>query len=128
MFNSNNFGLVEGRLTRDVISLDNANGSKAVFVTVATTNIHRDVQYVNLRGYVSPKEASEGLGVYSSMHKGDLVKLHFNVATKSWEKDGVMNYDQYLFITKAELVAKKVKRKAVRNTSSEQKNKEMEVI
>lgn len=106
--NLSNFGQLEGRLTRDIKTFDNQDGSKKVMVNIAVTNNYknkegkRDSQFINLQGFVS-KDIAIDKSVYAYMHKGDLVKIGFEVRSNNYEKDGEMVYDQILFITQVEL-------------------------
>ena len=115
MKNLTNFGLVEGRLTRDVTVFSNSDGSRKVLLTLAVKDPWagkdgaRNAQFVNLQGFVSAEKAEKGLGPYAFMHKGDLVCFEYSVRSLQYERDGRMVYDQILQI---ETVAFK-ERKAV---------------
>lgn len=105
--NINNFGIAKGRLGKDPVVFDNADGSKKVMISLAVKNNfksksgERESQFINLEGFISKEKAAGAnpLGAYAFMHKGDLVSFGYEVRQNNYTaKDGTPVYDQVLFI------------------------------
>lgn len=109
--NIKNFGIINGRLTKEPVIFTNSDGSKKVMLTVAAQDNfknaagERGTQFVNLEAFVSNK--STGLGVYEYMHKGDMVGLSYTVKSNSYEKNGETIYTQVLQVTDVDLMESK---------------------
>lgn len=109
MANIRNFGIAEGRLTKDPAVFTNSDDSKKVMVTVAVqdnykskTTGERNTQFINLEAFISNK--SKGLGAFDYMHKGDLVGFEYTIRSNNYtSKNGVAHYDQVLFIQSTDL-------------------------
>ena len=105
--NQRNFGIAEGRLTKDVVIFPNSDGSKKAMVTVAVQDNFagkdgkKDSQFINLEAFIPAGKDSNG--VYDLMHTGDLVGLEYTVRTNNYEKDGEMQYGQVLLIQNVDL-------------------------
>lgn len=106
--NMNNYGTVEGRLTRDPKILENKDGSRKVKFTVAAQDNFkgpdgkRGTQFVNLDGFI--RADKQGNGVYDSMHEGDLVKVHYTVKTNNYvDKDGNQVFGMVLQVQEIQL-------------------------
>lgn len=122
--NQRNFGIVEGRLTREPKVFENENGSKKVVLTLATKRNYKnsdgkvESDFVGLEGFVAPN--AKGLGVYDYMHKGDLVGAEYTVRTGSYtDKNGEEQYTQALFIQSIDLKESKSTTQA-RQSASQQ--------
>lgn len=123
MANIRNFGIAEGRLTKDPAVFTNSDGSKKVMVTVAVqdnykskTTGERNTQFINLEAFISNK--SKGLGAFDYMHKGDLVGFEYTIRSNNYtSKNGVAHYDQVLFIQSTDLKETK-KAQAARATAT----------
>lgn len=105
--NIRNFGVAEGRLTRDPYIVENKDGSKKVMLTVAAQNDFknkdgkRDSQFISLEGFIP---AGKDTGVYTLLHKGDMVGLGYTVRTNNYtDKKGETVYSQVLFIQTVDL-------------------------
>ena len=105
--NIRNFGVAEGRLTRDPYIVENKDGSKKVMLTVAAQNDFknkdgkRDSQFISLEGFIP---AGKDTGVYTLLHKGDMVGLGYTVRTNNYtDKKGGTVYSQVLFIQTVDL-------------------------
>ena len=105
--NIRNFGVAEGRLTRDPYIVENRDGSKKVMLTVAAQNDFknkdgkRDSQFISLEGFIP---AGKDAGVYTLLHKGDMVGLGYTVRTNNYtDKNGETVYSQVLFIQTVDL-------------------------
>lgn len=105
--NIRNFGVAEGRLTRDPYIVENTDGSKKVMLTVAAQNDFknkdgkRDSQFISLEGFIP---AGKDTGVYTLLHKGDMVGLGYTVRTNNYtDKKGETVYSQVLFIQTVDL-------------------------
>ena len=96
--NMHNYGIANGRLTRDPKVFKNSDGSRKVKVTLAVQDTYgeRKTQFINLDGFVRAEK--EGNGVYDSMHEGDLVTVQYSVRTNNYEKNGESVFDQTLQI------------------------------
>ena len=102
MLNMSNFGIVEGRVTKAPVVMDNKDGSKKVFVTVAAqdnfasgTDKERKTQFVNLEGFV-PKDRKSS--VYDKLEVGDKIAVQYRIETPAYEKDGQKVYKTALVI------------------------------
>ena len=102
MLNMSNFGMCEGRITKKPVAMDNKDGSKKVFVTLAVQDNfasgkdkERKTQFLNLEGFV-PKDRQSS--VYEKLEVGDKVAIQYRVETPSYEKDGQTIYKTALVI------------------------------
>lgn len=123
--NVRNFGIAEGRLTRDPYIIENEGGSHKVMLTIAAQNDYknkdgkRDSQYISLEGFIP---AGKGLGAYELMHKGDMIGLGYTVRTNNYTgKNGEEVYSQVLFIQSVDLKESKqaVANRAARNSAAD---------
>lgn len=110
--NMNNYGIAEGRLTRDPVILTNRDGSRKVKFTVAAQDNFKgsdgkhESQFINFDAFV--RADKENNGVYDIMHKGDLVKVHYTVKTNNYkDKDGSNVFSQLLFAQEIQLCESK---------------------
>lgn len=102
MLNLSNYGIGEGRITKKPVMMDNKDGSKKVFVTLAVqdnftsgSDKERKTQFINLEGFV-PKDRKAS--VYEKLEVGDKVAIQYRVETPSYEKDGQTIYKTALVI------------------------------
>ncbi len=102
MLNLSNYGICEGRITKKPVAMDNKDGSKKVFVTLAVQDNfasgkdkERKTQFLNLEGFV-PKDRQSS--VYEKLGVGDKVAIQYRVETPSYEKDGQTIYKTALVI------------------------------
>ena len=102
MLNMSNFGMCEGRITKKPVMMENKDGSKKAFVTLAVqdnfasgTDKERKTQFINLEGFV-PKDRKSS--VYEKLEVGDKVAIQYRVETPSYEKDGEKIYKTALVI------------------------------
>ena len=102
MMNLNNFGIGEGRVTKKPVAMDNKDGSKKVFVTVAIqdnfasgADKEKKTQFVNFEGFV-PKDRKSS--VYDKLEVGDKIAVQYRIETPSYEKDGEKVYKTALVI------------------------------
>ena len=119
MMNLSNFGIAEGRVTKKPVSMDNKDGSKKVFVTVAAqdnfasgADKERKSQFINLEGFV-PKDRK--YSVYDKLEVGDKIAVQYRVETPSYEKNGETVYKTALVIENVqfkESMAEKTARQA----------------
>ena len=105
MKNLNNFGLIEGRLTKDPIVFENSDGSRKVLLNVAVRDPYPDrygnynSQFVDLQAFVCAGCVAEhGLGPFDHIHKGDLACFGYSVRTNRFERDGRTVFDQVLLV------------------------------
>lgn len=122
--NQRNFGIVEGRLTREPKVFTNSDGSKKVVLTLAARRNYKnndgkiDSDFVALEAFVSPN--TKGNGVYDYMHKGDLVGAEYTVRTGSYtDKNGEEQYTQVLFVQSVDLKESKNTTQARQNASQQ---------
>ena len=102
MMNMNNYGVAEGRVSKEVKILPNKDGSKKVFLTLAVQdnfqsgpNKERATQFVNLEGFV-PKDRTKS--VFDNIAVGDKIAIQYRVETPSYTKDGETVYRTALVI------------------------------
>lgn len=107
--NLRNFGIIEGRLTKEPVIFENSDGSRKIMLTVAAADNFkkadgtRGTQFVNLEAFV-PAARGGDLGAYAYMHKGDMVGLHYEVRTNNFTKaDGTVEYGQVLQVQSVDL-------------------------
>lgn len=90
--NLNNYGVVEGRLTKNPTFFANSDGSCKVALTVAAQDNFkrkdgtRSVQFVPLEHLIPASQIKDGKhGVYDCMHKGDLVAFQYAVKQNNYK-------------------------------------------
>lgn len=95
--NANNFAKVTGRLTRDPIFFDNANGSKTVKLTLAYSEefvrngqSEPQARFVDLTAYV-PEGSGEG--AYAYIVRGSKVSLFYEPYTQVFTRNGKTVYE-----------------------------------
>lgn len=97
--NQRNFGIVEGRLTRDPYLSVHKDGSRKVLLTIAARDNfgEKNTQFVGVAGFI-PKEKTDN-GVYDKLHQGDLVGIQYSVRSSNWtDANGQPRFDQELMI------------------------------
>lgn len=106
-----NFGIVEGRLTREPAVFTNSDGSRKIKLTIAAQDNFRtkgedgksskNSQYVQLEAFVAAGKTSN---VYELMHQGDMIGAQYSVRTNNYtDKDGKTQYSQVLNIEAIDL-------------------------
>lgn len=107
--NLRNYGIAEGRLTADPTIFDNKDGSKKVKVKLAVRDNYKNAQneygteFLQFDGFI--KKDATGLGVYGSMHKGDLVAVRYEMRSNNYKdpKTGEDVYGQVCLIQEVDL-------------------------
>lgn len=105
--NQRNFGIAEGRLTKDPVIFNNNDGSRKIMVTLAVQDNFKGrdgkkgTQFIDLEAFVGAGQQSNG--VFEYIHKGDLVGIEYTVRTNNYEKNGETVYGQVLFIQNVDL-------------------------
>lgn len=101
--NLSNYGIAEGRLTRNPVILNNKDGSRKVKFTLAVRDTFKNAdgtkssQFVSLEAFI--RAGRETNGVYDMIHKGDLVKVRYTVKSSAYtDKDGNDVFCQSLLI------------------------------
>lgn len=125
--NTRNYGIATGRLTRDVQTFPNKDGSVKVLFTVAAQDNFRDrkdvrnSQFLPFEAYISAESNKKnGLGVYALMHKGDLVTVQYTVKTPTYQGDnGETVYKTALVPESIDLLESKATTKARQESNSE---------
>lgn len=106
--NMRNFGLIEGRLTRDPQILKNADGSRKVMFTVAARRDFaaadgtKESDFIPVEAFV---KADKPNGVYDLIHKGDLVGIEYTVRSSTYtdSKTGEKKYSLVHLVRKVDL-------------------------
>ena len=117
MLNTNNFGIVSGRLVDDVKIFTNKDNSKKVMFKVAVNDVYKDkngnkkAQFIPFESIIAKNKSN--LGVYDYMHKGDKVTVQYSVRNNNYEKDGQMVYGITLFAESISLESSKKKNASV---------------
>ncbi len=121
--NQRNFGIAEGRLTRDPKVFTNKDGSRKVAITLAvrrnykSANGSTESDFINLEGFLTAN--IEDLGVYKYMHTGDLIGVEYSVRSNRFtDKDGVERFEQTLFVQGIDLKETKNVTDARHNTQA----------
>ena len=107
--NIRNYGVVEGRLTRNPAIFSNSDGSKKVMLTLASRRNFKnstgktDSDFVAVEAYISKDAKSNG--VYDLIHQGDLVGVSYTVRTSSYtdKATGEEKYTQTLLVQDVDL-------------------------
>lgn len=103
-----NQGTLIGRLSDTVKIVENKDGSRKVYATVAVERDYknedgtRPVDFIQSEGFIPASH--KGNGVYEYMNKGDLVAIAFSIRPNSYEKDGEKVYVQKLIIEDVSLL------------------------
>ena len=97
--NTNNFGILRGRLTADPVVFANKDGSSKVKFTIAAENNYktdgkREAQMIPVETYVKEYAKSP----YASIHKGDKITVEFSLRNNNYEKNGTMIYSTIAFV------------------------------
>ena len=123
MLNTNNFGIVSGRLVDDVKIFTNKDNSKKVMFKVAVNDVYKDkngnkkAQFIPFESIIAKNKSN--LGVYDYMHKGDKVTVQYSVRNNNYEKDGQMVYGITLFAESISLESSKKKNASVAEAPEE---------
>lgn len=120
-----NNGTVIGNLTKDPKVLENADGSKTVYVTVAVRDNFKSgeskefkTQFVQLKGFV--RKDATGMGAYGIMEKGAPWAFVYSVRTNSYaDAAGEMHYTQELNIESSQVLESKTAAEARRARAGE---------
>lgn len=100
MLNTNNFGILRGRLVADSAVFANKNGSSKVKFTVAAENNYTDSnnqrqsQLIPVEAYCKEYAKSP----FTRIHKGDKVTVEYSLRMNNYEKDGAMVYNTVVFV------------------------------
>ena len=106
-----NLVTLTGRLTKDPVVFENADGSKTVMVDIAVQNSFtnkdgkRDSQFIKSQAFV--KADAKSLGPYEYIKKGDLVGLNGELRSTQYvsKETGKTVYAQYVFINSVDMYA-----------------------
>lgn len=108
MTNLKNFGVLEGRLTKDIKVFENSDGSKKVMFTLAAQDNfkgksgQKESQFIPLVGFISKSQSSNG--VYDYIHKGDSIAVRYELRNNNYtDKSGEKVYGIDVFIQEIEL-------------------------
>lgn len=115
MANLRNFGITEGRLTKDPVVFNNKDGSRKIMITVAAQNSYknkagvRESQFLPFEAFVPAANATNG--VFDYTHKGDLVGIEYEVRNNNYKdpKTGEDVYGIVLFVQNVDLKEGKAK-------------------
>lgn len=109
--NTRNYGVALGRLTKDVVTFENKDGSKKHVVTLAIRNNFKDKngetssQFVDFTGFVA---AGTSAPVYDLIHEGDLVSVTYELRNDNWTgADGAKHFDLQLRIVGVDMLESK---------------------
>lgn len=109
--NTRNYGIATGRLTKDVVSFDNKDGSAKKVITLALRDSFKGkdgkvgAQYVDFTAFVAAGAKGD---VYSMMHEGDLVSVTYELRNDNWtDKNDQKHFNVQLRITGVDLLEPK---------------------
>ncbi len=100
MLNTNNFGIIRGRLVADPAVFANKNGSSKVKFTIAAENNYADAngqkqsQLIPVEAYAKDYEQSP----FTRIHKGDKVTVEYSLRMNNYQKDGKPVYSTVVFV------------------------------
>ena len=102
MFNLDNHGVVTGRLTDEIKTFINRDGSRRLLFTLAAQDAHRNrsgqkgTQFVQLTAFVP---AGRATSIYDNIHKGDKISCAYSLRNNNYtDKAGQAHYDLEVFI------------------------------
>lgn len=117
MKNIRNYGMVTGRLSRDITVFTNRDGSRKIKFTVAAqdhfTNSHGEYesQFIPLEAFIPAKQRNNG--PFDYMDKGDLVSCSYTIQNNNYkDKDGEMVYALILLVDNVALLESKTSKEA----------------
>ena len=109
--NQRNHGVATGRLTKDVVTFENKDGSKKHVVTLALRDNFKSKdgevgsQFCDFTAFVA---AGASAPVYDLIHEGDLVSVTYELRNDNWTgSDGVRHFDVQLRITGVDMLESK---------------------
>ena len=115
--NQRNFGIVEGRLAKDVTLRTNKDGSQRALITLVVQCNYKGsdgkypIDFVKLEGLI-PAESKNT--VYNYLKKGATISAEYTIKSVQHEKDGQTLYTQCLFVQSIELKTETPRDKAHR--------------
>lgn len=111
-----NYGVAEGRVTKAPKIMDNKDGSKKAFVTLAVQDNfasgkdkEKKTQFINFEGFV-PKDRTGS--VYDNLAVGDKIAIQYRIETPSYEKDGETIYKTALVVENIQFKESKAQKEA----------------
>lgn len=114
--NHNNFGYVNGNLTRDPMFFTNNDGSQKILFTVAAQNPYksrdgeRKAQFIQLQKYIAP---GDSLGPFAYLSSGKHVQIDYEVRSfVTVDENGNEDYKQALEVQSITLGADSKKQQA----------------
>lgn len=126
MKNIRNYGMVTGRLAKDLEVYNNRGGSRKILMLVAAQDNYTDrdgnrgCQFIPLEAFVPPGQRDNG--VFEYLGCGDLISCSYSVRNNQYTgKDGKTVYNNVLQIEEVALLeskAAKEARQAGRNQAS----------
>ena len=97
MTNPLNSGLLIGRVTQDIVTFPNTDGSKTLLVTIAVEDNFPSgperkaaTQFIPVRVFIPKTGAGESS--WKNVHKGDLIAIQTRVACAPYQKNGETIY------------------------------------
>lgn len=95
MTNPRNLGNVIGRVSQDIKTFSNSDGSQSLAITIAVDDDYKSgadktvkTNFIPVRDYVR----AGGVNPWERVHKGDLIAVPVRINAKPFEKDGVTQY------------------------------------
>lgn len=102
MFNIDNNGVITGRLTDEIKTFINRDGSRRLIFTVASQDAHRNrsgqkgTQFIQLTAFVP---ANRNNTIYSLLHKGDKVSCAYSLRNNNYtDKNGIQHFNLEIFV------------------------------
>ena len=96
MYNLDNHGLVQGRLTDEIKQYINRDRSRRLLFTIAVQDTYRNrtgvktTQFIPITSFVP---ASQKRSIYDHIHKGDKVSIAYSLRNNNYtDKEGVAHY------------------------------------
>lgn len=105
MMNLNNYGVLTGRLAKDVLVFDNKDGSRKVKLTLAVQNNYRNAEGIHEAQFIPVETfipSGKTLGAYDYMHKGDKITVQY--AVKATHYTDVSSAEIYAVVLQIENV------------------------
>lgn len=109
--NARNFGTATGRLSKDVTTFTNRDGSKKHVVNLALRNAFKGKdgevgsQFVDFTAFVA---AGANAPVYEMIHKGDLVTITYELRNDNWtDENNKDHFDLQLRIVGLDMLESK---------------------
>ncbi len=128
MKNIRNYGVVTGRLAKDLAVYDNRDGSRKILMLVAAQDNYTDsegnrsCQFIPLEAFIPANQKNNG--VFGYIGCGDLISCSYTVRNNTYtDKDGKTVYSNVLLIEEVALLESKAAKEARQSAKNQDAKK-----